>query len=125
MKQGRPNTSKPGDEFFLTLCRLRQGFAELHLAQFFNISQPTVSRIFISWINFLYLKLGHINIWPSRELVNETMPEDFKAKYPTTRVIIDCTEVRCEMPSSLLLNSELFSSYKHHTTLKALVGISP
>ena len=73
----------------------------------------------------MYLKLGHINIWPSRELVNETMPEDFKAKYPTTRVIIDCTGVRCEMPSSLLLNSELFSSYTHDTTLKALVGISP
>ena len=117
VKQGRPRTLKPVDEFFLTLCRLRQGFAELHLAQLFNISQPTVSLIFISWINFLYLKLGHINIWPSRELVNETMPEDFKAKYPTTRVIFDCTEVRCEMPSSLFLNSELFSSYKHHTTL--------
>ena len=29
------------------------------------------------------------------------------------------------MPSNLLLNSELFSSYKNHTTLKALVGISP
>ena len=53
------------------------------------------------------------------------MPEAFKEKYPSTRVIIDCTEVRCQMPSSLLLNSELFSSYKNHTTLKALVGISP
>ena len=97
----------------------------MHLAQLFNISQPTVSRIFISWINFLYLKLGHINIWPSRELVNKTILEDLKAKYPATRVIIDCTEVCCEMLSSLLLNSELFSSDKHHTTLKALVGISP
>ena len=29
------------------------------------------------------------------------------------------------MPSSLLLNSELFSTYKNHTTLKALVGITP
>jgi alcohol dehydrogenase YqhD (iron-dependent ADH family) len=29
------------------------------------------------------------------------------------------------MPSSLLLNSELFSSYKNHVTLKALVGIVP
>ena len=125
VKQGSPRTLKPVDEFFLTLCRLRQGFAELHLAHLFNVSQPTVSRIFISWINFLYFKLGNINILPSRELVNETMPEDFKAKYPTSRVITDCTEVRCEMPSSLLLNSELFSSYKHHTTLKALVGISP
>ena len=53
------------------------------------------------------------------------MPADFKEKFPTTRVIIDCTEVRCEMPSSLLLNSELFSSYKNHVTLKGLVGIAP
>lgn len=53
------------------------------------------------------------------------MPEAFKEKYTSTRVIIDCTEVCCQMPSSLLLNSELFSSYKNHTTLKALVGISP
>ena len=53
------------------------------------------------------------------------MPAGFKEKFPSTRVIIDCTEVRCEMPSSLWLNSELFSSYKNHVTLKALVGIAP
>ena len=29
------------------------------------------------------------------------------------------------MPSSLQLIGELFSSYKNHTTLKGLVGISP
>jgi hypothetical protein len=29
------------------------------------------------------------------------------------------------MPSNLQLNGELFSSYKNHTTLKGLVGISP
>ena len=40
-------------------------------------------------------------------------------------VIIDCTEIKCEMPSSLLLNTELFSSYKNHTTLKGLIGIAP
>ena len=53
------------------------------------------------------------------------MPEDFKKKYASTRVIIDCTEVRCQMPSSIHLNGELFSNYKHHTTLKGLIGISP
>ena len=125
VKQGRPRTLTPSDEFFLVMCRLRQGFAEMHLAHLFKISQSTVSRIFISWINFMYLKLGQINIWPSRKVVDESMPEAFKEKYTSTRVIIDCTEVRCQMPSSLLLNSELFSSYKNHTTLKALVGISP
>ena len=125
VKQGRPRTLTPSDEFFLVMCRLRQGFAEMHLAHLFKSSQSTVSRIFISWINFMYLKLGQINIWPSRKVVDESMPEAFKEKYTSTRVIIDCTEVRCQMPSSLLLNSELFSSYKNHTTLKALEGISP
>ena len=53
------------------------------------------------------------------------MPQDFKNKYPNTRAIIDCTEIKCQMPSSLLLNSELFSSFKNHTTLKGLIVISP
>ena len=38
---------------------------------------------------------------------------------------MDCTEIRCQRPKSLRLNSELFSSYKNHTTLKGLVGVSP
>lgn len=53
------------------------------------------------------------------------MPEQFKEKYLSTRIIVDCTEVKCQMPCGLRLNSELFSSYKNHTTLKALVGITP
>jgi len=73
----------------------------------------------------MFLKLGQVNIWPSREVIDKTMPKDFKKKYSATRVIIDCTEVRCQMPSSLHLNGELFSNYKHHTTLIGLIGISP
>ena len=73
----------------------------------------------------MYLKFAQIHIWPSREAVTKSMPEVFKDKYLSTRVIIDCTEIKCEMPSSLLLNTELFSSYKNHTTLKGLIGIAP
>jgi len=81
---------------------------------------------FISWINFMYLRFGTINIWPTLDEIDKAMPEDFKAKYPKTRVILDCTELKCQMPSSLLLNSSrLFSSYKNHTTVKGLVGIAP
>lgn len=124
-KKGRRRKLKPQDEFFIVLCRLRRGFSEKHLAHLYGVAQSTVSRIFVPWINYMYLKFGQISIWPSKEIVQATMPADFKEKFPTTRVIIDCTEVRCEMPSSLLLNSELFSSYKNHVTLKALVGIAP
>lgn len=124
-KKGRSRSLRAIDEYFLVMCRLRQDFAEEHLATLFGISVSTVSRIFITWINFMYLKLGQINIWPSREIIDETMPADFKINYSFTRVIIDCTEVRCQMPSSLHLNGELFNNYKNHTTLKSLVGISP
>ena len=59
---GRPRTLSLKEEFFLVMCRLSQGFSERHLGHLFNISQSTVSRIIISWINFMYLKLGHLNI---------------------------------------------------------------
>ena len=124
-KKGCRRKLKPLDEFFIVLCRLRRGFSEKHLAHLYGVAQSTVSQIFVPWINYMYLKFGQICIWPSKEVVQATMPADFKEKFPTTRVIIDCTEVRCEMPSSLLLNSELFSSYKNHVTLKGLVGIAP
>jgi hypothetical protein len=124
-KKGRPKKLKPMTEFCMVMCRLRQGFQVHHLAQLFGVANSTISRSFTAWINFMYLKFGQINIWPSRDVVKETMTEAFKAKYTSTRVIIDCTEVKCEMPSSLLLNSEIFSSYKNHTTLKGLIGIAP
>ncbi|XP_068724860.1 uncharacterized protein [Montipora capricornis] len=124
-KLGRPRNLRPIDEYFAVMCRLRQGLPEEHLAHLFKVSVSTVSRVFITWVNFMYLRLGQINIWPSRTAIDKTMPEDFKKKYSSTRVIIDCTEVRCQMPSSLQLNGELFSNYKHHTTLKGLIGISP
>lgn len=124
-KCGRPRKLTVMEEFFMVMCRLRRGFAELHLAHIFGVSQATVSRLFTTYINYMFLKFGQVNICPSRSLVDQTMPAIFKEKYPKTRVIIDCTEIRCEMPSSLLLNSELFSSYKNHVTFKGLVGIAP
>ena len=45
--------------------------------------------------------------------------------YPNTFAIIDATELKCEVPSSLSLQSQCYSSYKHHTTKKGLVAITP
>ena len=47
-KKGRPRYLRPIDEFFAVMCRLRQGFAEEHLAHLFQVSVSTVSRIFIT-----------------------------------------------------------------------------
>ena len=50
------------------------------------------------------------------------MPECFKATYPNTRVIIDCTEIRTQQLSFFFLNSQL---YKRTNTFKCLLGITP
>ena len=42
-----------------------------------------------------------------------------------TTIIIDCFEVFIERPSNLLARSQTFSNYKHHNTVKVLIGITP
>ena len=105
--------------------RLRLGRLEQELAYMFNVDAGTISRVFNKWINFLYMRLGMIPIRPEWADVEKTMPETFKTSYPDTLLIIDATELRCERPSSLSLQSQHYSSYKSHTTLKGLVGIVP
>lgn len=113
------------DELFLTLCRLAAGLLEEDLADRFKISVSTVSRIFIGWINLLYFVLGSINIWPSRGCVDKHMPLKMRNTFPSVRVIIDCTEIFTQKPSSLVGNSQMYSSYKSHATFKCLLGIAP
>ena len=53
------------------------------------------------------------------------MPNCFRESYPATFAIIDATELYCEVPASLNLQSQCYSSYKSHTTMKGLVAIAP
>ena len=67
-KLGRPHKLQPLEQFFLVLCRLKRGFSECHLGNLYGVSQSTISRIFVRWINFMYLKLdkfafGQVDKW--------------------------------------------------------------
>ena len=125
--QNRPNIRAMHfiHELFMFLVRIQLGLFQQDLAHRFNLHMSTVSRKLTTWANYLYFLLGNQMIWPSRADVNAKMPEEFKRLYPTTRVILDCTEIFVETPSSLLLQSQLYSTYKSNTTLEGLVGIAP
>ena len=73
----------------------------------------------------MFLKLGRMSIWPSRDIIKQIMPESIREKFPSVRCIIDCLEIFTETPSSLPLHKVMFSEYKHNTTWKCLVGIAP
>lgn len=125
IKRCRPRALPPLEEFFMTMIRLRLGLLEQDLAHRFQVSQSTVSRIICTWINFLFLKLKEIPLWPPKGLVKMNMPADFREKYPSTRVIIDATEIYIEQPKLPELQQMTFSNYKNDNTFKGLVGISP
>ena len=121
----RPRALQPIDELFMVLVRLRLASPEQDLAHRFDISMSTVSRICKTWILFLDQQLRPLITWPTRSSINEHMPSQFKQLYPQTRCIIDCTEIFCESPSALDIQSVTYSHYKHHNTFKGLIAISP
>ena len=107
------------DQLFMFLHKLRVGSLDQDLADKFRVSQSTVSRNTVTWANFLYEVLGSQSIWPTRPQVQKYMPASFKALYPNTRVVIDCTEIAVQSPSSMMLRSEFFPRIKVAQLLNA------
>ena len=122
---GRPRILTPYEGFLLMLCRLRSGFTIKHLSFLFCASVGAVESHFFMWLSFTYLTVARLNWWPSKDTVVTEMPKSMKEKYPSTRVIIDCTEFYAENPGKLSLQKLFYSSYKSRVTVKSLVGIMP
>jgi len=64
--------------------------------------------------------------WPEREELCKTMPSCFQATYGTKAVaVIDCFEVKIEIPTHLVAKSSTWSQYKHANTVKVFIAICP
>ena len=83
------------------------------------------SSVFTTWVKFLAKELKWLIMWPDRVVCNRNLPDMFRIYYPKCRVILDCTEVFIETPSDLAVAAQCWSDYKHHHTIKFLVGITP
>ena len=111
--------------FSLLYVGLRCNLLVADLAYRFQVSHSTISRIFTTWVNFLYDKFKEIAIWPSKSQVQSSMPTQFRQLYPNTRIIIDATEIFIQKPTEPSAQQLTFSSYKNHNTGKVLAGITP
>lgn len=96
--KSKPHKLSPLNEFFMMLCRLQLRLYEQDLAYRFQVSQPTVSRICSTYINFCYCKFKEIPIWLARSIIDCNMPLVFQDLYPSTRCIIDATEIYIQKP---------------------------
>lgn len=113
-------------EFMIVLVKLRLDSPLQDFAYKFDISVPTASRILLKWLTILDTKLKPLIKWPEREVLWISTPACYRVSFgKKVVVILDCFEVFIERPSNLLGRASTWSSYKHHNTVKVLLGIAP
>ncbi|XP_076049646.1 uncharacterized protein LOC143030382 [Oratosquilla oratoria] len=113
------------DQLFLTIIKLRQAKDDIELSILFRICQTYVSKVVNVWINFMFNQLQEIIFWPERNTVQDLMPVNFKKQFPSTRVILDATEVPIQKPSNVNAQSATFSTCRNCNTLKTMIGCTP
>ena len=119
-----PKHKLPGDDQFLLMwVKLRLNTPMRDLATRFGISETTCSRIFSSWARASANVLKSLVFSPDQGTINATKPLRFSAVKDLT-MIIDCSELFAQCSKDHLLQ-RLWSSYKHHNTLKFLIGVAP
>lgn len=124
-KPGRQRQLTVKEEYLIVLCRLRLVLLNQHLGDIFGVSESTISKTVTTWVCLLAkIFNGTLLRWPSCEDVKRKFPRSFK-KCPDTRVIIDATEFFIEKPTYPCAQKATWSDYKHHNTIKQLVGIAP
>ncbi|XP_072395062.1 uncharacterized protein [Diabrotica undecimpunctata] len=113
------------NRLFILLMKLKTGLSFAAMGALFRIHRTTISKIFFSCLHQLAYRTSNFVFWPDQETVRASIPECFKPGYDDTRAIIDCTEFRIEIPSSLENRVFCYSKYKHGFTFKVLFAITP
>lgn len=121
-----PNSKLPhNDAILMVLIKLRLGLMHADLAERFNISTKDVSNIFRIYITVMARALKPVLIvfYPRSQII-KTLPKEY-VHYRKLRCIIDCSEIFIQKPQDLQLQAATWSDYKHHNTVKFLIGITP
>ena len=110
----------------LFFMKLRLNLFDEDIAHRFGGVHPaTVSRNFHQVLDIASVKTSFLIKWPERDVLRLTMPVSFRRFFKKCCIIIDCTELFIERPSDLLARAQVWSNYKHHSTVKFLIGITP
>ena len=113
-------------EFVCVMLKLRTNLSNKLLGYNLGVSASTISRILLKWVTQMDIRLQGLIMWPDRDSLRKTMPICFqKAFGKKVAVIIDCFEIFVERPSNLQARAMTWSNYKHHNTIKVLMGIAP
>ncbi|XP_043275505.1 uncharacterized protein [Venturia canescens] len=113
------------NRLFIFLVKMKTGLTFSAISVLFSVHRTTISRIFFSTLQELSSATANLVFWPSKDVVQGTMPECFRPDYSNTRVIIDCTDFGIEIPANFDHRVYTYSHYKKGFTAKLLIGITP
>ncbi|XP_028425061.1 uncharacterized protein LOC114549098 [Perca flavescens] len=129
-----PSTLPLIDEFLIYCMQVAVGVKEQVIADMFRIRLTAVSRVTITWANYLFFVLGTLPLWPSREKVKAAMPGIFKKCCPDVRVVLECAEIpaaaaAAAAAASSSSGSRVSSRCRNGMTFKpyfkGLIGVAP
>lgn len=112
-------------ELLLVLMKLRLALNYETLSIIFQITSSSCSTIINTWVKALAQLLKNLVFWPDKATVAKMTPPHLRSKFRNLRCTIDCSETFIQRPRDLKLQMTTWSDYKHHNTLKYLVGIAP
>lgn len=90
-----------------------------------GVYQSTVTCNFHKVLNFNDYLLIPLIMWPECGALMQTMHASFHKFFQKFVVIIDYSEVFKEHPTDLLARAQVWSHYKHHSTVTFFIGITP
>ena len=73
------------------------------LANRFKVLNSLVSTVFTTWVRLISFELRWLINWPNCNIIKRNLPSIFRKYYPNCWVIIDCSKLFIETPSSLEL----------------------
>ncbi|VEN62797.1 unnamed protein product [Callosobruchus maculatus] len=109
------------------MIKLRLDLHFKALAYSFNISPTTASTYFTNMVDIMYQRFSSLITWPNAAVSRKNIPFCFKETFhDKTTVILDSFEIFIERPASFVTpTAMLVQYYKHHHTVKFLIGITP
>lgn len=128
LTSGKMKKLSVSDQFLLTLFKLRCNYPYADLEYRYGVNRKTLARVFKTWLQFMFLKFKAIEkrMFTLKSDLPQPLPKAFmNSLLKDTRVVIDCSELFIESSSDFEAQGNVFSSYKHHTTAKVLIGVAP
>lgn len=114
------------ERIVLCFIKLKTNLSFACMTSLFQIANSTIAMTFNTMIPLIRRVLEVAIYFPSIEETRANLPKSFrKYKYETTRAIIDCSEVKIQIPQCINCRIASYSQYKKDYTLKFMLCITP